>query len=295
MNKLPATIEIHAPAKVNLGLEVHGRRPDGYHEISTIFCTIDSCDTLLLHAHAEPGLHCKTPGVAEHDNLILEALRELRSYCQVEHGLSIDVVKRIPIAAGLGGASSNAAAALIAANELWGTGLELAELKILAGQVGSDVPFFLSGGAAYGTGRGDTLYSLKFPMETRFVLVSPSIEIQGKTPGLYADLQAPDFSDGDRVRTQAHRLIAGSSLDPELLGNAFTRPLYDRLPHLAALPALMHDSGASIVALSGAGPTHYAVVESDSMARRIARELRRRLGTSARVFVAAPIPARYHG
>jgi 4-diphosphocytidyl-2-C-methyl-D-erythritol kinase len=165
-------------------------------------------------------------------------------------------------------------------------------LAILAGQIGSDVPFFLHGGCALGRERGNVLERLPLPVDVWFVVVAPSILIPRKTASLYAALLTSDLSDGAMVAAQAARLQSGYDIDQSLLGNAFSRPLYERIPVLAELPELMLRAGAPTVALSGAGPAHYTTVGDPELARHFSIRLRSGLGNTARIFVVTPVPER---
>ena len=173
MNRLRA----FCPAKVNLGLNVLGRRSDGFHEIVTIFQTIDLCDVLEGEAADEVSLHVSDRSIpAGESNLVLKAARLLGTRVPGARGRGARLAlhKEIPVESGLGGGSSNAAGALMLLNELWALQLGLAELTPLAEELGSDVPFFLSGGTALGTGRGDRIELLP-PIEERpVVLGSPA-------------------------------------------------------------------------------------------------------------------------
>jgi 4-diphosphocytidyl-2-C-methyl-D-erythritol kinase len=285
-------IVIDAPAKLNLGLEVIGRRDDGFHEIATIFLTIDLYDRLTLSPSADLELRCDDDSLAGEDNLALRALRLLRDETNHPGGARIDLCKRIPAAAGLGGASSDAAAALLGGRELWQRDVSDVRLHDLAARLGSDVPFFLRGGCALGRGRGDLLEPLPAPAHCWFVVVVPDARIPAKTASLYARLSAEDFSDGSRIAAQARRLRSGLVPDTTLLGNAFARPLYAMVPELAALPDILRGVRAESVAISGAGPAHYAVVTDEAQAEGVATRLRDRLGDRAQVFVARPAPPR---
>jgi 4-diphosphocytidyl-2-C-methyl-D-erythritol kinase len=158
----------------------------------------------------------------------------------------------------------------------------------MAGRLGSDVPFFLQGGCALGRGRGELLTPLPTPRQVWFVIVAPAIEIPRKTATLYESLRAGDFGNGGAVMAQAERLRAGLPLDPTLLRNTFTRALYTLAPHLADVPEIMRRAGAPAVAISGAGPAHYAVVAAPEEAATLSNRLTHTLGCRARVFVAAP-------
>jgi 4-diphosphocytidyl-2-C-methyl-D-erythritol kinase len=285
-------IAVDAPAKLNLGLEVIGRRDDGFHEIATIFITIDLYDRLTLSPADDLELSCDDDSLAGTDNLALRALDLLRDETHYPGGACIHLCKRIPAAAGLGGASSDAAAALLGGRQLWQLDLRDAELHDLAARLGSDVPFFLRGGCAIGRGRGDRLDPLPLPADLRFVVVVPDVQIPAKTASLYARLSPEDFSDGSRTAAQAAHVRAGQALDPALLGNAFARPLYALASGLAALPNIMRDAGAESVAISGAGPAHYSVLTDGAQAEQIAARLRARLGDRVQVFVSRPAPPR---
>jgi 4-diphosphocytidyl-2-C-methyl-D-erythritol kinase len=285
-------VVIDAPAKLNLGLEVLDRRDDGFHEIATIFLTIDLADRLTLSPADDLELSCNDDSLAGTDNLALRALHLLRDVMHTPDGARLHLCKRIPAAAGLGGASSDAAAALLGGRVLWQQELSAAQLHDLAARLGSDVPFFLRGGCALGRGRGEQLEPLPLPADVWFVVVVPDVTIPAKTASLYARLSPEDFTDGSRIAAQAARLRAGLEPDATLLGNAFGRPLYGMVPELAALPGVMRDAGAASVAISGAGPTHYTIVTDNAHAERIEARLREQLGDQVRVFVTRPAPAR---
>jgi 4-diphosphocytidyl-2-C-methyl-D-erythritol kinase len=286
-------VEILAPAKLNLGLEVIGRRDDGFHEIATIFVAIDLYDRLVFSPSNDLELTCDDDALTGRDNLAFRALQVLREETDHREGARIELSKRIPAAAGLGGGSSDAAAALIGGRDLWRTDVSEQRLHEIASRLGSDVPFFLRSGCAVGRGRGNILNPLPVPRGLWFVVVVPDVTIPRKTASLFALLSAEDFSDGSRIAAQAAGLAAGLPLDEALLGNAFARPLYALVPRLSDLPRVMLNAGAGTVAISGAGPTHYAVVNDPAQAEQISTRVRARIGDRARVFVASPVPARH--
>ncbi len=285
-------MEIDAPAKLNLGLEVIGRRDDGFHEIATIMLAIDIYDTLRLAPDSTITMICADPALAGEDNLALKALHVLRDEMGFTGGAQLDLIKRIPAASGLGGASSDAAAALLGSRELWRLDVADDTLHSIAARLGSDVPFFLHAGCAVGHGRGDVITLLPTPSETWFVVVVPDLSIPNKTATLYARLRPEDFSDGARIADQVARLQSGLSLDFALCENAFVRPLYEVAPWLADLPGLMVDAGAGSVAISGAGSAHYSPFATMTEAESTAERLRDRLGDRARIFVAGAVPPR---
>ena len=158
-------IVIDAPAKLNLGLEVIGRRDDGFHEIATIFVAIDLYDRVTLSPAGDLDLSGDDDSIGDEENLAFRALRLLRDETNHPNGARIHLCKQIPAAAGLGGATSDPAAALLGARELWRQELSDADLHDLAARLGSDVPVFRRGGCAIGRGRGDRLEPLPLPAD----------------------------------------------------------------------------------------------------------------------------------
>ncbi|NLW51680.1 MAG: 4-(cytidine 5'-diphospho)-2-C-methyl-D-erythritol kinase [Candidatus Brocadiaceae bacterium] len=171
------TLRVHAPAKVNVYLEVLGRRPDGYHEIRTVMQAVSLCDEVEFapRADADVVLSCDHPGLGEADeNLVVRAARALQARCGVRRGAEIRLRKRIPIGGGLGGGSSDCAVTLLALSHLWGLGLSVDALEGLAGELGSDIPFFVRGGTALCEGRGERVTPLECPAPMHYVLVTPA-------------------------------------------------------------------------------------------------------------------------
>ncbi|MDP3046197.1 MAG: 4-(cytidine 5'-diphospho)-2-C-methyl-D-erythritol kinase [Chloroflexota bacterium] len=263
-----------APAKINLTLEVLGKRPDGCHEIVSILQTIDLCDTLTVESSshlrlAAPGLDCD-----ESDNLVLKAAQLLRDATSCSLGAEILLEKRIPSSAGLGGGSSDAATALVALNQLWELGLGSEALADLAARLGSDVPFFFLGGAtSLARGRGELLEPLPPLADLWVVLTVPPVIIPHKTKALYAALTPADFSDGSASLHLAQQLRAGDRLPFQALRNVFERPAFALYPLIASYREAMLAAGAPFVRLSGSGPALFTLYH----ARRDARALVHRL------------------
>jgi 4-diphosphocytidyl-2-C-methyl-D-erythritol kinase len=265
----PRSLRLFAPAKLNLGLEVLGRRPDGYHEVTTILRAVSVFDILDLSEAGEPKLEVDGTPV-DGDNLILQTLTALDRAVDPWRLNALRLSKRIPVAAGLGGGSSDAGTlvgAAVAMNLVdRSAGLEIAAL------LGSDVPFFLRGGLALATGTGTTLESLPESHRRWYVVVAPNVEIPDKTRTLYQELEATDFSDGERTRAQARRLRAGSGVDPVLLVNSFSRALLEREPVALAIGAL-RDAGAPNPIPTGAGLAVFTVCQTYQQAASLARRL----------------------
>jgi 4-diphosphocytidyl-2-C-methyl-D-erythritol kinase len=289
-----APIVISTPAKLNLGLEIIGKRADGYHDLETIFQAVEPMDRLSL-ARAADGMErliVSDPLPGGPDNLAWRALGLLRAEFGATGTVPVEarLEKAIPAAAGMGGASSDAAAALLAGREFWDLPARHEELARIAAALGSDVPFFLRSGTAHATGRGEVLVPLPAP-PAWFVIVSPDIPIERKTATLYGALRPEDFSNGAAVREQARRISSGLPIDPALLVNAFTRPLVAIRPDVTDVRDAITRAGGQ-PALSGAGPTHFAVFRDPEEARMVAFRLRDRLGPKVPVFVSPALPPR---
>jgi 4-diphosphocytidyl-2-C-methyl-D-erythritol kinase len=269
-----------APAKINLGLEILGRRDDGYHEIRTILAAVSLFDRLLVGSGAEPSFSVDRSELAGDDNLVVRAVNLLRER-HPDLTPSIAMRKRIPIASGLGGASSDAVATLLACDLCYGLGSSKTALLEDAARIGSDVPFFLTGGLALSSGRGESIMPLSAPPRLDAVIVAPRLTIPSKTATLYGSLRPVDFTDGRRVESQAQSGLR--SIDGELLTNAFERPLYDNFPSLQSIPQILRKHGATAVGLSGAGPAHYALESDPEKARWMASLIREELDGAANV------------
>ncbi len=245
-----------SPAKLNLFLEVVAKRPDGYHDIESVFLAIDLADTLSAEP-ADDGvvsLACDAPGVPlDETNLAVKAARLLARECGVRHGIHFRLEKRIPMGAGLGGGSSNAAAALRLANRLWGTGLADAELERLGARLGSDVPFFFHGGLCLCRGRGEIITPLA-PFPAGIPLGLALARIHSDTAAAYRGLHLP----GPGERRPAGAFIAAlESGDPERVAaaafNRFEETVFAALPELGEIHRRLSVLPAPGPRLSGSG------------------------------------------
>ncbi|MDR2155554.1 MAG: 4-(cytidine 5'-diphospho)-2-C-methyl-D-erythritol kinase [Burkholderiaceae bacterium] len=212
--------DVAAPAKLNLFLQVTGRRPDGYHLLQSVFTLIDWCDTLHFERRPDGALTREDLGVVlPPDDLILRAARALQQAGGGHHGAHIGVTKRIPAQAGLGGGSSDAASTLLALNRLWGLGLSQAELARIGLALGADVPFFLCGNShGWVEGIGEQVRALALPPE-RFVVLKPP---QGLSTA--AIFSAPDLQRNSKPAT-----ITGFAADPYGFRRNDLQPVAERL------------------------------------------------------------------
>ena len=267
-------IRLRAPAKINLSFEVLGRRTDGFHEVRTVLAAVDLADELDFQDADRLTLSVEPDGAApiEH-NLVLRAAGLLRDACGVPGGASIVLRKRIPVAAGLGGGSSDAAATLLGLRRLWGLDLPGDRLAELAAELGSDVRFFLGGGTALARGRGDELTRLPQPLERFAVIATPEEHVEGKTSRMYGLLGPHHYSDGGPTAEVARRIQAGQPVSGVGF-NAFEPVAGVAYASYGPLRARFVESGAHPALLCGAGPAMFALAddeaEVDGIAQRIA-------------------------
>lgn len=272
-SRKPRLLRVRSFAKVNLGLEVLGLRQDGYHELRTIFQSIDLHDDLLLRPHpSEVRVTCHHPGVPnDRSNLAARAALELRRYAGIQAGVDIFIEKRIPVAGGLGGGSSNAAAVLLALDRLWGLGLGPAELHPLARRLGADVPFFLVGGTALGLARGEEVYPLLRQFRAQLVLVAPGLPVSTAAVFKRIDAGLTPRENGPTIFRFVSRDLEGlpalgaltNDLEPAAL---LETP--DLRGEVARIRAILLAQGAQLAALSGSGSTYFGVFEDGARARQ---------------------------
>jgi 4-diphosphocytidyl-2-C-methyl-D-erythritol kinase len=267
---------VRAYAKINLTLDVIGHRTDGYHELATVMQTVDVHDTLCLTTNGDGSVRvdCTRPDLSNEENLAAQAARLVRERFALSQGILIELRKRIPVAAGLGGGSSDAAAVLLALRQWWRLPLSLSELQALAATLGSDVPFFLTGGLALCEGRGERVTPLAalWPSSIRWLLLlKPAIGIA--TASVFRKLTASDYSDGSHSRALVGTLQEGCLPQPEDFYSSLERGVLEQYPEVARAKADLLQAGASIVRLSGSGPTLYAPFPDLSSARRVQEQL----------------------
>ena len=267
-----------APAKINLGLAVLGRRADGFHNLATVFVKISLADRITIQDVCGPGIgvECDHPGVPEDSrNLAYRAAAALQPVSS-GRGARILLRKSIPVAAGLGGGSSDAAATLSGLNSLWNLQMGPAELARRAVAIGADIPFFLlPDAAALGRGLGEELEPVACPAALPLVLVKPSLNIS--TAWAYRQL-GPALTDNARATTILLRHLENS--DIEGLGKAcfndFEPVMTARFPVLRAIKRALTQPGVYGVCMSGSGPAMYALCRSREVAQEVAGRVRGR-------------------
>ncbi len=274
---MTATVTCHAPAKINLGLSIEGRRPDGYHDIATIFLKITLADT--LHVESTSGaieIQCAHPDVpCDEGNLIHRAIALLQPLAP-GRGARVRLEKRIPVAAGVGGGSSDAAAALLAVNTLWDLQLTPDDLRPYGAQLGADVPFFLyPGAAAYGRGRGDELSPLSCPNPFFLVLVTPPVAVS--TAQVYGQYKI-ELTDVAKDTTIVGRYFESGDLSSLAAAcvNDLETVVMRQFPVVQTVKKTLNQPGTYGVCMSGSGPTVYALCPSQDVAERVAAVARSR-------------------
>lgn len=265
-------MEVLAFAKINLTLEVLGRRPDGYHEVRTVLQTIDLADHLEVQPAASLQVECDDPALAGEANLVWRAATSLAASQGIRPQARIRIHKAIPVGMGLGGGSSDAAAALAALNRLWKLDLPTPELALVAAGLGSDVPFFLQGGTALAQGRGELVSPLSALPSLPLLLVCPSETMPGKTAQLYSRLTPSHYTGGGATARLVQALERGEP--PEgLLHNVFEAVAFRVFPGLEALRQRLQGIAAAAPRLSGAGPALFCLPATQEEYLRAARGL----------------------
>jgi 4-diphosphocytidyl-2-C-methyl-D-erythritol kinase len=269
-------ITVSAPAKINLTLEVLGKRADGYHEIRSVIQTISLGDTFTFESADSLEFKSDSAEWVAGKSLVSKAADWLKKESGTVKGATISVKKRIPLLAGLGGDSSDAAATLRGLNKLWGLGLTREELIPLARQLGSDVVFFLYGGTALVEGRGEIVTPLP-PLPHRWVVVAlPSIPRQpGKTRQLYESLKLGRYTDGQTTQKLVAEIQAGREFDSSLLFNTFENVAYTHFSRLDEIRQRIMQMGAPNVLLAGSGPALFALLENKVQAEALCSRLER--------------------
>ena len=280
-------VRVWTPAKVNLFLEVLSRRPDGFHDLATLMVTVGLYDTLEIREDStgEVRLTCDVPTLSTgEDNLIVKAVRLMQRRYAVTSGVEIRLRKRIPMAAGLAGGSSDAAATLAGLDRLWRLGLGNDELGRLGAELGSDVTFFFHGPAAWCTGRGEVVEPLPMRKPLDLVLACPEVGLS--TASVFRALTLPSTPiPGDEVR----QALEGGEIDR--LGKALHNRLEEPATKLAPEVARSRDRIARLdpagVLMSGSGSTVFALARDAADALRLSRSLtfRHDDGVRDRVFV----------
>jgi 4-diphosphocytidyl-2-C-methyl-D-erythritol kinase len=273
-------LRVPAYAKLNLGLEVLGVREDGYHELRTLFQTIDLHDDLRI-APLASGVRVRAdrPGVpADAENLAGRAALELQRFARVREGVEITITKRIPVAGGLGGGSSDAAATLLALDRLWKLGLGPSGLMLLARRLGADVPYFLVGGTALGLSRGDEVYPLWRQVRGHVVVVDPERPVSTAAVFRRVDASLTPRENSNTIYRFVSRDLEGQR-DFSPLSNDLEQAALEEAPDLGEqvrrIRGILVGGGARLASLSGSGSSYFGLFDEPKKARRVCLALGR--------------------
>ncbi len=266
---------VKAPAKINLTLDVLYKRPDHYHEVDMIMTTIDLSDRIGLEIRQDGLIKITSANrfvPNDERNFAYQAAKLLKDTYKIKEGVSITIDKEIPIAAGLAGGSSDAAATLRGLNELWSLNLTIDELAELGAQIGSDVPFCVFGGTARATGRGEKIEELPAPPNCWIVLAKPKIGVS--TADVYGGLKLDDVEHPNTARAikaidrKDYAALCAS------LSNVLESVTLKLHPEVAMIKEHMQRLGADAVLMSGSGPTVFGLVDNEARTARIYNGLR---------------------
>ncbi len=280
------SLERKSPCKVNLLLNILGKRSDGFHELETVMQPIDLCDDLILTLAGQGvQLTCSDPALpTDAGNLVHRAATAFLQTTRINAGIRIHLEKRIPLAAGLGGGSGNAASTLLGLNDLFGKPLTPDQLHQAAASLGSDVPFFLQTKPALATGRGEKIQPLEFFSGlngTAILLIHPGFGIT--TAWAYQQLaQFPAALNGQRGRAQ--KLIgllqnADLSAASAEFYNSLEAPAFEKYPLLALYQEFLRAHGASATLMSGSGSTTFAIARNENAAGQLQAKVKAKFGS----------------
>lgn len=265
-----------AYAKINIGLDVLRRREDGYHELKMIMQTVDICDDLLFEKKAEPGIviqsdHKELP--VDGNNLIYKAADLLFREKGITEGVKITLTKRIPIAAGMAGGSSDAAATMRGLNELFEMGYSIHELQELGVKLGADIPYCLVGGTMLSEGIGEILTSLPTPPDCFLVVAKPDINVS--TGFVYGNLHADTLTYHPDIDGIIEALHTGSlSGITDRLGNVLETVTINEYPIIEEIKKLLRDMGAENALMSGSGPSVFGIYKERKTAEAAANAVK---------------------
>ena len=263
---------LRTPAKINLCLNVLGKRPDGYHEVEMLMQAVDLCDEVTVRlAGSGITVLCDSAAVPGGEgNIAWRAARDMRERAGQTSGISVEIKKNIPVAAGLGGGSSDAAAVLVACNRLLDMGLDRDELASIGTVLGMDVPFFLYGPTALARGRGEVLTSLPPPPKFWVLLVNPGFGTS--TAWVYNNLNFGLTKKGDCTN------IAGLNVSQiaALLHNDLEAVTAAAHPAIGEMERALLDAGALGARMSGSGPTVFGVFDTETSCRESAKKLQKK-------------------
>jgi 4-diphosphocytidyl-2-C-methyl-D-erythritol kinase len=274
-------LQIKSFAKINRTLRILGRRSDGYHEVDTVLQTVSLHDEIVFKCREDSQVIIYTDATdipRDDKNLIVKAAEALLNFARLSLGVDVHLLKRIPAQGGLGGASSNAAVTLLALNQLWQTGLDVDELRSLGKGLGSDVPFFFTGGTARATGTGSTILPLQDVVKRYLLIVTPNSRVS--TVHAYSALKAPSLTTtkSDSILSSSFAGPNSSDLDQWALTNDFEGVIFEIEPEIKRAQQALFDAGAQGGLLAGSGSSVFGIFESKEARERALADLKLEAG-----------------
>ncbi len=268
-------MNIKAYAKINIGLRILRKRADGFHDLETVFHRVDITDDILLEPCRSIELHCDSTAVPSDDsNLCLRAARLVMDMFHPLRGASITLTKRIPVGAGLGGGSSDAASTLIGLNKFWNLNLSDENLHTLALTLGSDVPYFMKPGSAVATGRGENLKYFALDVPYVILVVHPGIHVS--TAWAYQQVHRSEDAPAGNVLNDVRSNIQRPELLRKLVVNDFEDPVFRHHPEIAQVKTNLLNAGAIFAQMSGSGSSVYGFFIDPQSAHQASVTLQKR-------------------
>ncbi len=281
------SIRLPSYAKINLGLVIKGKRGDGFHEIETLFLQVDLKDEIKIKRIKEPAVHfyCSHPELpAGGDNICVRAANLLIKNADIQNGVEIHLKKNIPIGAGLGGGSSNAAVVLLGLNKLWNLNLQHQQLLELAGQLGSDVPFFIRGGMALAKGRGEELSTFDTNFDLPILIIYPEIKII--TKWAYDQLNLNFTMKKKSIKLAGFKDRKFNDVDfYDVFENEFEEIVFKRYPILKNIKKQINQRNPIFTSLSGSGSAIFGIFRREDEALEAKQIMQRQHS----VFVTRPL------
>ena len=283
-------LEKKAYAKINLGLDVTGKRDDGYHIVRMIMQNVDLFDTLVFEDNdsGEIRLRASSEKIPTDDsNLICKVAKQLKEIYNVEKGADIYLEKRIPVAAGMAGGSTDGAAAYVALNEIWGLGLDKEKLCELAVKLGADIPYCIIGGTALAEGIGEELTTISDMPSCHILIGKPAIDVS--TGWVYKELDSKEIVEHPDIDGIRSAIEAGDLKKMcELIGNVLEPVTAGKYKEIGQIEQIMEENGAVRAFMTGSGPTVFGIYDDEAKAKR-GFEAVKESGLAPELFLSGPI------
>ncbi len=266
-------LSARAYAKINLGLLIHGKRDDGYHEIETVFHHIDLYDEIRLESQDKVSIETDSDDIpSDESNLCWKAVTLLNQMAGTNHGVRVKLKKNIPAGAGLGGGSADAATVLRLLPRLWKVSVPDSDLANCAARLGSDVSFFLGSSSAHGRGRGDILEPFRLPLPYAIVICFPGIHVS--TPWAYGQITKFEKREAGKLKERLQRALPDLRSRCDVVHNDFEEPVFRQYPRLGKIKHSLLEAGAVCASLSGSGSSVYGLFAENTSAMQAALQLR---------------------